>query len=246
MPVADQQGSEPGAGPLRLGEPAHHQLLSTDALGFRPVAGPSGTVRGVRPLGDDSLPSPPARLPEQTRPLTVEKGVDTYHLGWGDGRDQQPSAFGERQIPGRVAVEMEQVEHQVDDGDPGDQSGSGPDVHPLLEGGEPAFPGDDLAVEDEPTDTRQLVGHLGIRTFGGTPVTGEELYRPAIDPGEDPLPVDLPFEDPSRSGRRHVDRGGQHGFHPVGQRLSAKRSGQDQPSLSSVWWISQSTWSSRI
>ena len=61
--VADQERAQSLPGALRVGVAADHELLAGDALELEPVAGPALGVRGVRALGDQSLPAVDARLP---------------------------------------------------------------------------------------------------------------------------------------------------------------------------------------
>src|SRR5688572_28732442 len=65
--VADEQRAEADAGPLRVGEPAHHELLRGLAFHLQPLLRAAVLVDRVAPLRDDSFPPLRARLLPRAR-----------------------------------------------------------------------------------------------------------------------------------------------------------------------------------
>ena len=110
--VADEQRTETDARSLRIGEPAHDQLLGRLALHLEPVRRAAVLVPGVAPLGDHALPAFAAcALP---RPVVFEQR-DTAQ--WTLQRQlAQELTTGVEREPGDVtAVEPHDVEHVIGD-----------------------------------------------------------------------------------------------------------------------------------
>ncbi len=217
--VADEQRPEPGARALRVGPAADHELLGAHALELQPVvrAG-AGTVRSVRPLGDQPLPPAFAGLLQVGLAVGVAVGAQPDRVAGVHAAGQQALAGAQRQCRDVVTGDdgrVEQVEH---DGDPG---GAGPvrvgDPEPALqprEAGLRAVERDDLPVGDQAGRGAgvERLDQLRIRAPDLPAGAGEQARAVLVAHDDQPFAVELAFVDPAGVGEVVVGQRGQHRF----------------------------------
>ena len=131
--VADEQRAQADARALRIGEPAHDELLRRLALHLQPVLRAAMLVRRASPLGDHAFPAlAPGALP---RFLVVEQ-LDAPHRALERQLLQERPSLFERQgghdpsvqpqdvedviaaaaVPGHFAVENHVIDGKIGDG----------------------------------------------------------------------------------------------------------------------------------
>ena len=222
LAVVDTQEERAQAGtrPLGLGEAADDELLLVGALDLEPAAAPGRLVRLVPPLRDDALEAEATGLAEEA--LALAHHVTAVADRALPARREEPLERGLAVLQTRgsevAAVQVEEVEHEVDDRVP---PVAGERVLQRLEarGPVPEHHGD-LAVEECLT-RRKGGGGLGdLRKAGRpiVPVATPERRAAAGEPAEDSIAVELGLVKPGIPGGRSSDEGRELGRDEGGER----------------------------
>jgi hypothetical protein len=131
--VAKQQGAEPDARALRVGEAADDELLARDAFELQPILGPPGAVRRVGPFGDETFPAQAARLAVVHLPLGVPVLGVAQRVIERQQPAQDPLALQQRPQPGVAVTGIQHVEQVEVGGHRGEQGLAGSGLaEPLL------------------------------------------------------------------------------------------------------------------
>ena len=224
--VAEQQGAQPDAGALRVGEAADDELLVGLALELQPVPAPACPVRRIVALGDEPFPALAARFGVVRLAVVVpvlgvpQRVIERQQPG------QHALALPQRQWPDIPAVGVQDVEDVVEDRHPAQQHGVGADDVDArlqqLEAGLRAVERDDLAVDDEAAVAlvaqslvTQRRGDLGIVAGDLLLVAGHQPDTRIGAEREAALAVQLALEQPAGAGEPVLGQGGQLWLEPV-------------------------------
>src|SRR5215468_11441002 len=114
---SEEQRTDAGAAALGIGEAADHELLLLDALRLQPAPAAARPVRRVPALRDHALERHAARLPEER--LAASHHVIAVAQRWSgiaglEQGAQRLLALHERNLGEVVAIEVQQVEDEVD------------------------------------------------------------------------------------------------------------------------------------
>lgn len=227
--VAEHQGAQLDATALGTGVAPYHELLIAHAFELQPVLRATALVGGVGPLGDHSLVPAFTCAPVGGDPVPDAVRRTAQRVGEVDRSAQQPLSPQERHLDGGHAVEMQEVEHVVEDTHrrrPG-HVGVG-EAQPTLQPGEagpPAVEGHHLSVHDEPRDRLggKRIHQFGIGSIERLTITRHQPHPIAVAERQASHAVELALEDPVRIGEPVVGEGGQGGRAPVGHRFVVQR-----------------------
>jgi hypothetical protein len=179
---AEVKRAEARAGPLRVGEPAHHELLPAVTLDLEPCVRAARHVRARAALGHDTLePRLCGGLEERSAARAVHVLAEAGDSAPGEHELQARLPRLERQVSEIVALEREAIEEHGPDGDrrhcAGDVVGAG-EAHPRLQPLEARHAAwaerHDLAVQQEPVERERAEGGDDLRI-----AAGHDLAAPA-------------------------------------------------------------------
>src|SRR5262249_25857787 len=181
---------------------ADDQLLLPCAFQFQPVTRAAADVGPVGALGDQPFPPGMARVGESALRVAAPRVAEPQGWPRPHGLRQARATLEQRAAGEVLAVELEQVEHAIDDWVRGDQRrGRLADAKALLEPRERgllAVEGDELPVEHQPPRAlrRDCPVHLGIRAGKALAGAGLELDGAAGLARHAALTVELPLQQP--------------------------------------------------
>ena len=179
----------------RQREAADHHLLAQPALGLPPVPAAARAIGTIGALAHDTLEPGFPRLLEELGPLAAHVVAEAQ--GGGRRFEEAPQhllAFLEPHLPEVPAVEVEEVESEIDE--------RRPCVGTALESLEARRPVGQhrrhLAVEEcrARGQTAEGAGDLRELLRPVLPVAGNEPHVPLVDPGDDAIAVVLDLVEP--------------------------------------------------